>query len=149
MCVCSSASLFHRFRVADRCVRKHAGCKHILHKQRGLPSCELQLERAYHFKNNYHSRRRLHFLSGNVCVCSSETSGQWLHCFNETKSERKMRDSQQGLLTVWDWEEGLAWFDLEEPSDCCILERLKGQRQALLTLCVLPLEMTHLLSVLA
>lgn len=73
-------------------------------KQRGLSACELQWESAYHFKNNYHSARQLQFLSGNVCVCSSETSGQRLHCFKEEKRERKKRDSQQGLLAVWDWE---------------------------------------------
>lgn len=58
----------------------------------GFPQCVLQYSSAYRFKNNLQSGRlrdRLHFLSGNVCVCDAESNGQRVLCFSGKKRDRK------------------------------------------------------------
>lgn len=58
----------------------------------GFPQCVLQYASAYRFKNNLQSGRlrdRLHFLSGNVCVCDAESNGQRVLCFSGKKRDRK------------------------------------------------------------
>lgn len=49
------------------------------------------VESAYHFKNDSSERLwgRLHFLTGNVCVCEPQTNGPRVHFFSERKREMK------------------------------------------------------------
>lgn len=114
MCVCVQHTSPSQTEDGSRqvCTKVCAGCKHIpfsLKHEHNRAWSELRRESAYHFKNNHHSERQLHFLSVNVCVCGAETGGQRVHGFSEQKRPRKSggrrgKLSPRGPLGVWDWD---------------------------------------------